>query len=120
MSNTSPVKQVIRYGLIAILAVALVVLVFDWRARTGAQAAYDKLQAPDLEGSSTSPDDVHKLLNRQPDKPAKEAAGEMVEAYTWKGFRAYTVYVAYSQVIGGGSDGKDSYTMDRVALNQEP
>ena len=121
MPNNAPsAKLVIRYVLIAILVVALVVLAFDYRARTSAQAAYDKLQARDLEQVRSTPDDVHELLNRQPDGPAQEAQGEMIETYAWTGFRSYTVYVVYSRVVGIDAGTKGAYTMEHVTLNQKP
>ena len=116
-NNTSPSgKLVIRYILLAVLAVGLIAVVFDYSARGKAQAAFDQLQGRDTEKVGTTPDEVHKLIGRQPDKPANEVQGELQETFSWQGIRKYTVYVLYGRFMD--ADSKPAYTLDRVTLNQ--
>ncbi len=117
-SASSGPNKTVRIALFACLAVALVLLAFEWTARTKASSAYDKLQSGDLETVGTTPGRVHQLLNRKPDAPGKEKDGDLVESFTWQGFRKHVVYVAYAPVIGEG--GKPSFTLDRITLNEAP
>jgi hypothetical protein len=100
-----------------VLVVLGVAAVFDFTARRRAQAAYAKLQARDIEGMGTSPAVVRQLLGREPDGPAKQEKGELLELYSWQGVRKYTVYVLYYPAVG--ADGQQ-FTMDTATLNQAP
>jgi hypothetical protein len=98
----------VRVALFAILGVLVVVLVFEMMARLPAQAAHSRLSRyvhteetgpiPQAVTDPPSPEDVRKLLGREPDGPADLRERELVETYTWRGpLRKYTVYVCFQR-----------------------
>jgi len=92
-----------------ILALAVVALLVDVAARTGAEGAYEELSEniPAEEtieaGDQATPltqADVKKLLGRDPDGPAAEKGDELVETFSWRGpLKRYQVFVVYRKGV---------------------
>lgn len=98
----------VRIVLFAILGILVVVLAFEMMARLPAQAAHARLSrfvyteeagpVPPAFTDPPSPEDVRKLLGREPDGPPEVRDRELVETYTWRGaIRKYTVYVCFQR-----------------------
>jgi hypothetical protein len=89
-----------RIVLLILLVVAIGGLIVDQTARRAAMAAKAKLDAaigPDRprRPSTATRDDVHKLLDREPDA---DSPNYNVEVYSWRGaLRNYRVYAEYDR-----------------------
>ena len=89
-----------RIILLILLAMAIGALIFDQTARRAAMAAKAKLDAaigPDQPRtpSTATRDDVHKLLDREPDPDSPD---KDVEVYIWRGaLRNHRVYAQYDR-----------------------
>lgn len=87
----------LRIVLFAILAVMVVGLVFDQRARSSASAAFELLDGklgPDNRSATLKRSEVPALVGRQPEQDANP--NDEFEIYVWPGvLRPQTLYVQY-------------------------
>lgn len=93
-----------RLPLLALLAVAVSVLAFDYRSRwqqkSALQAVYAMLPqedtADEIREEAICPDAVHRMLAREPDAVPVDTHKELQEVYRWRGaFYTYSVWVTY-------------------------
>lgn len=97
--NNAPIRIVVRIALIVILAIVAVAVMRDSQARSGANAAYKKLddRLEEMDSSPSTDEFVHELLGRLPDESYAGEDKTWIEHYRWKGvFRDYTLTVRYS------------------------
>ena len=116
-----------RIILLIVLAVAIVVLIVDRVASHGADAAFKAIQEanrgenPDgaqepVPGKALSPEDIQKVVGREPDEDSWTKGQQRQESYSWRGVRRkYQVRVIYT-----ASDDNKGLVMVDVAVNDDP
>lgn len=105
-------KVIVVVILAALVGAAFMIMTQEQKVRTACEQVHATLSDIIVAGDSLTPEQVHKMINRQPHEVRKPGRHRLVEEYRWKGpFSTHTVYAYYTTAA--------TQLLEAVSLNQK-